>query len=125
MSHNSGVHNMCAAQCGALFGVGSSIALAGWLKDTWSLRKLLSASAAIIVASAAVGVLSGDLVSHATMMSVVKPFANCSSVGMVAFGAAATSFKLLVDESIYGNKKVLAASFAIGLAVTYAAVKFL
>ncbi len=118
-------HSLCAAECGALLGAGAGIALAGWFRNSWNLKKLLSVSAATVLTTTVLGVASGDFISHSTMMSLIKPFAHCGSVGMVAFGAAAAGFKLAIDESIYGNNKVLATSLVIGLATTYAAGKFL
>lgn len=112
-------HSACAFECGALLGAGGSLALAGWFRNSWNIKKLLSVSAATVLTAGMVGVFLGELVDHSTMMTFVKPFARCGSVGMVAFGAAATGFKLLVAESIYGNSRVFSASLATGMFAAY------
>ncbi len=112
-------HKLCAAECGALLGVGASCALFGWFRSSWSIKKFCVAAAATVLTTTALGVASGDFISHSTMMSFIKPFAHCGSVGMVVFGGAATGFKLLIDESIYGSSRVLAASLAAGMAAAY------
>ena len=114
-------HYVCGAHCGALIGVGLSLANAGWFRNEWNLKRLMATSGAIVIGSATLGAFA---LPHSAM-ALVKPFADCGTVGMAAFGAAAGAFKLLVDESIYGNYKACAASLAVGLATTYVAAQFI
>lgn len=117
-------HLLCGAQCGALFGAGVGIFATGWFRDSWNLKKVVAANGALVLTGTALGILSTNYFSH-SVMHLAKPFADCGSVGMVAFGAAAGAFKLFVDESIYGNNKAFAGSLAVGLATTYVAAQFI
>ncbi len=117
-------HLLCGAQCGALLGTGVGIFATGWFRDSWNIKKVVAANAALVLTGTTLGALSTNYFSH-SVMHLAKPFADCGGVGMVVFGAAAGAFKLLVDESIYGNYKAFAASLACGLAATYIAAKTL
>ena len=114
-------HYVCGAHCGALIGVGISLANAGWFRNEWNLKRLMATSGAIVIGSSAIGAF---IMPHSAM-ALVQPFADCGTVGMAAFGLAAGTFKLLIDESIYGNYKAFAASLAVGLATTYVAAQFI
>jgi hypothetical protein len=114
-------HYVCGAHCGALIGIGISLANAGWFRNEWNLKRLMATSGAIVIGSSAIGAL---IMPHSAM-ALVQPFADCGTVGMAAFGLAAGTFKLLIDESIYGNYKAFAASLAVGLATTYVAAQFI